>query len=163
MHNIDCPFVIKRFGELIQILPDGFPFPQIEIGINGGKPVSLVRGSDIGWILLRRPGSLPVIHLFVVFWPEWGRGDKRIADQFISILEPVTFQMEVDDPFGRFLEKIWVTEIPVSGDKEDLTDRSSIDHPLKERNKEPVDKGFLIWEHIFIPFGWGEGRKEVST
>jgi hypothetical protein len=108
---------------------------------------------DIGWILLRRPGGLSVIHLLIVFWPKRGWRDEGVPDELISVIKSVISLIEIDDWFFRLPKEMRITEIPVSWDEGDLFDRSGFYHSFKKRKEEFVDKGFLVWDHIFISFG----------
>jgi hypothetical protein len=71
--------------------------------------------------------------------------------------------IEIDDPFLRLLKKMGITQIPVSRDEEDLFDRSGFYHSFEKGEKELIDEGFLVWEHIFISFGWCKRREEITT
>ena len=126
MHDINCSFRIKRFRNSIQIFLDRFSSSEIERGIDGDQEVRLIGGSNIRRILLRRPGGFPVIHLLVVFWSKWGRRNKRVSDEFVSVFESMTFLIEIDDSFCRLPKERGIIQIPVSGDKKNLLNGSGL-------------------------------------
>ena len=120
--------------------------------------VRLVRGSDVGWVLLRRPRSLWVVHLLIIFWTKWSGRDKRVSNEVISILESITSLTKIDDLSGRIFKEIGVTQVPIPGDEKDLVDRSGFQNSFEEGGKELVDEvffGLVSYLHIVLL----EGRK----
>jgi hypothetical protein len=95
---------MERFWEPMQIILDRVTSSEVEIGIDRSELIGLIRGLNIRGILLGRPGSFVVIHLFVIFGPKWSRGDKGVSDEFISILESKAFLIEVVYPFLKFFK-----------------------------------------------------------
>jgi hypothetical protein len=86
----------------------------------------LFRGSNIGWVLLRRPIRFLVVHLLIIFRSKRGGGDKRVSDEFISIHESITSLAEIDDPFYWLIKEIGIAEIPISRNEEDLFNGSGL-------------------------------------
>ena len=124
--------------------------------------VNLIRGPNIRWILLERPRGFSVIPLFKVFWPKWRRRNKGVPDEFVSIFESDTTLIEINNAIRRSLKEEGITQIPVSSNEKNLLDESGLRNPIKIRREKLVNKGFLIRNHIFIPFGGSKGREEVS-
>lgn len=162
MHDIDGPFWIEGFWKPIQIILNRFTPSEIEIGVDGSDLVGLIRRSNIRRILLGRPKSFPVIHLFIVFCPEWSWGDKGVSDEFVSIFESMTSLIEIVNSFLKFSKEIRITQIPVSRYENNLSRRGGHQQPFKEGWKKLVNKGSLIWNHIFVSFCWRERGEEVT-
>src|SRR3990170_4516429 len=149
---------MKRFWQSIQILLNGFSLSEKEIGINGAEVLCLVRSSNIGRVFLRRPGRFRIIHLLVIFWPEGSRGDKRVADQFVPVLESIDFLIEIDDSLHGFLKEMRVAQVPVSRDEEDLFNGGGVNDFFQKKGKELVNIGLLVRDHPLVSFCRGEGR-----
>ena len=129
------------------------------MGIDREELPTFIRGPDIGWILLGRPGRFPIIHLLIGFRSKWGRWNKRVSDQFVSIAESITLPIEVDDPLVWLSEETGIGEVPVPRDEKDPIDGCRFNRPLEEGKQELKYKGLLIWKDILIPFRWREGWK----
>ena len=102
-----------------------------------------------------------IIRLLIILGPKRSGGDKRIADDFVPISEPVDFPVEIDQPLYRFFKEIMITEVPISGNEKEVFNIGCFYHSFEERQEILADEGLLVWNHILVAFRRRKGGKEV--